>query len=145
MTEFNRAFVDICAFIYYLERNPSRFEPVKYFFSWCCKTSKQLVTSAITVEEYCIAPYRDNNLNLIHDFNRFLSDMDIQTVSIDRIVANQAAQIRASFPAFKPMDALQLAAAVQSGCDMFLTNDKQLRQFTGLRIFLIADLEQNGQ
>ncbi len=28
------------------------------------------------------------------------------------------------------MDALQLAATVISGCNVFLTNDKQLRQYT---------------
>ena len=31
------------------------------------------------------------------------------------------------------MDALQLASACVYGCDVFLTNDKQLCQFTELR------------
>ena len=30
------------------------------------------------------------------------------------------------------MDALQLASACTQGCDLFLTNDKQLRQFKEL-------------
>ena len=37
--------------------------------------------------------------------------------------------IRAEYGYFKAMDALQLASACIHGCDLFLTNDKQLKQF----------------
>lgn len=36
--------------------------------------------------------------------------------------------IRARFKDFKSIDTLQIGAAIQSDCDLFLTNDKQLRQ-----------------
>ena len=140
MTEFNRAFADTCSFIYYLERNPTYYEATKGFFSLCYSTAKVLVTSAVTIEEYSIVPYRNSDYELLTDFNRFLSDMKIQVLNIDRVVADRAAQIRAAYPSFKPMDALQLAAAVQIGCDLFLTNDRQLRQFTELPVLLIQEL-----
>lgn len=38
------------------------------------------------------------------------------------------------------MDALQLVAAVKSGCSIFLTNDKQLRQFKELTVVTMDDL-----
>ena len=38
------------------------------------------------------------------------------------------------------MDALQLAAAVISGCNAFLTNDKQLRQFMEIKVMTMDDL-----
>ncbi len=37
------------------------------------------------------------------------------------------------------MDALQLAAACVLGCDLFLTNDKQLRQFKELRCITVEE------
>ncbi len=37
------------------------------------------------------------------------------------------------------MDALQLAAAVTASCDVFLTNDKQLRQFDGVRCVTVEE------
>ena len=114
MTEFNRAFVDTCVFIYYLERNPNCFETVKEFFSYSYENSNELVTSAVTIAEYSIIPYRNNDLNLIADFNRFLSDMAIHVADVDRAVADKAAQIRAVHSSFKHMDALQLAVAVQN-------------------------------
>ena len=54
-------------------------------------------------------------------------------------ITEKAAQIRADYVSFKAMDALQLAAAVLTGCDIFLTNDKQLCQFTELRVVVIDD------
>lgn len=43
------------------------------------------------------------------------------------------------------MDALQLAAAVVSGCDLFITNDKQLKQYKGIECITMDDLQQYMQ
>jgi predicted nucleic acid-binding protein len=43
---------------------------------------------------------------------------------------------------FKAMDALQLAVACLSGCDLFLTNDKQLRQFKEIKCIVVDELEK---
>lgn len=67
--------------------------------------------------------------------------MDIEIKSIDRAIADKAAQIRAEYKGFKSMDALQLATACLSGCDLFLTNDKQLRQFKEIKCITVDELE----
>lgn len=54
-------------------------------------------------------------------------------------MAKRAAQIRAQYKDFKAMDSLQLAIACETGCDLFLTNDKQLRQFKELRCITVKD------
>ena len=54
-------------------------------------------------------------------------------------IAKRTAQIRAEYKGFKAMDALQLAAAYEKGCDVFLTNDNQLKQFQGMRCVLIDE------
>lgn len=56
-------------------------------------------------------------------------------------IAKEAAGIRAEYKTFKSMDALQLAAAALMGCDLFLTNDKQLKQFAGIRCITVDKLE----
>ena len=67
--------------------------------------------------------------------------MEIEVRNIDKIIAKKAAQIRAKYRFFKTMDALQLATACLSGCDLFLTNDRQLKQFTEIECILVAELE----
>ena len=54
--------------------------------------------------------------------------MDISVRSIDSDTAFLAAQLRAKYQGIKAMDSLQLASAIQNHCDVFLSNDKQLRQ-----------------
>ena len=54
-------------------------------------------------------------------------------------IARRAAEIRAEYRDFKAMDALQLAAAVHADCDVFLTNDKQLRQFRELKCVTVEE------
>jgi predicted nucleic acid-binding protein len=49
------------------------------------------------------------------------------------VVFRKAAEIRAQHN-FKSPDALHLAAAVLSACDVFLTNDAQLIRFPDLTI-----------
>ena len=42
---------------------------------------------------------------------------------------------------FKAMDALQLASASLSDCDLFLTNDRQLRRFKEVKCITVDELE----
>ena len=67
--------------------------------------------------------------------------MDIEVCSIDKTIAEKAAQIRAGYKYFKTMDALQLATACLSGCDLFLTNDNQLRQFKEVKCVTIGEID----
>lgn len=103
-------------------------------------SGKEFVTLAITIEEYSIVPYRENNIKLLKDFDMLIEDTETDVVDITKSVTKKAAQIRADYKCFKAMDALQLAAAVKNSCGVFLTNDKQLRQFKELTVMTMDDL-----
>lgn len=66
--------------------------------------------------------------------------MNIEVVNIDSNIAEQGAKIRGLYKDFKAMDALQIAAAIVSECDMFFTNDRQLRQEKELPCMTLDDL-----
>lgn len=99
------------------------------------------ITSAVTVTEYLTYPYQQNNLKQINAFYDFIDGTDIEIKSINKVIAEKAAQIRAEYKSFKTMDTLQLATACLSGCDLFLTNDKQLRQFKEIKCVTVEELE----
>ncbi len=140
MIEFKRIYIDTSPYIYYLEKNPQYSDKVKNFFMQGYNTGKEFVTSTITVEEYAIVPYREKNKKLLDDFDRLLEDTGTDILDITKPIAKKAAEIRACYSKFKAMDALQLAAAVVSGCNVFLTNDKQLRQFMEIMVMTMDDL-----
>lgn len=141
MTEFKRVFIDTAPIIYYLENSSVYLDPIKRFFTKCIDEKIQLVTSAITIEEYLVFPYSNGKMEFADNFKRFVSYMNIEIVNIDSEVADQGAKIRGQYKNFKAMDALQIAAAIVSGCDMFFTNDGQLRQEKELPCMTMEDLQ----
>ncbi|MDE6662788.1 MAG: PIN domain-containing protein, partial [Lachnospiraceae bacterium] len=130
MTGYKKVFLDTAPFIYFIEKNeknPLYFDKVKKFLMESYDNDVDMETSVITVEEYMVFPYRNSEQKYINLFKKLLKELEINIIDIDREIAEKAARIRAEYKAFKAMDALQLAAACAVGCDLFLTNDKQLR------------------
>ena len=140
MIEYRKIFIDTAPFIYYLEQNPRYYAAIVSFLEQCFAERAFLFTSAVTVEEYCVFPYRNNNRNLIENFYHFIWDMNVKVISIDEMIADKAAQIRSEYQGFKAMDALQLASASMQNCQIFLTNDKQLKQFKEISCITMEEL-----
>ena len=139
MTEYKKVFVDTAPFIYLLERGIYYEKIQKLFADWYHKKTS-IITSVITVEEYCVYPYKQNHLEFINNFDQFLLAFGIDIYPIDIEIAKKAAWIRSKYPAFKAMDSLQLAVAEINQCDCFLTNDKQLNQYTRVSSLIVGDL-----
>lgn len=144
MTDYNKVFVDTAPFIYFIEKNlnnPQYYDKVKNFFMNGYDNNKEFVTSVITMEEYFVFPYRNNNHSYIEMFNRLVAITNMEIVEVNQEIAKKAAQIRAEYKGFKAMDAIQLAVACLTKCDLFLTNDKQLKQFKEIKCITVDDLE----
>lgn len=144
MTEYKKVFVDTAPFIYLIEKNeenPQYFNKVKKFFDNAYNSDVDFVTSVITMEEYMVFPYRINAEAYIAMFEKLIRTLGFKVRVIDEAIARKAARIRAEYKSFKAMDALQLAVASLSGCDLFLTNDRQLRQFKEVKCITVDELE----
>ena len=144
MIDFKKVFVDTAPFIYFIEKdsnNPQYHEKVKMFFKDGYDNDKKFVSSVITMEEYFVYPYRNKEYSFIDMFDRLVKTTNMEIIEISREIAKKAAKIRAEYKGFKAMDALQLAAACLSGCELFLTNDKQLRQFKEIKCLTVEELD----
>lgn len=144
MTDYKKVFIDTSPFIYFIEKNehnPQYYDKIKKFLNDSYNRDVDFVSSVITVEEYLVFPYRIHSQQYIDLFKKLVKTLEMEVVIIDEKIAEKAAQIRAEFKSFKAMDALQLGAASLSKCDLFLTNDKQLRQFKEVRCVTIDELE----
>ena len=93
------------------------------------------------MEEYLVFPYKINLQEYIDLFESLIKALELEVAIIDEKIAKEAAKIRAEYKAFKAMDALQLAVASLSNCDLFLTNDKQLKQFKEIKCITVDELE----
>ena len=99
---------------------------------------RALITSALTLLEVLVVPYRAGNRLLAERYEALLTrSRGIRLVELSRDQLRAAAQLRAATGANVP-DALQLVAAIGAGCTTFLTNDRRLPPVPGLRIIQLA-------
>lgn len=135
----SKIFIDTAPFIYALENNELYSLKVQKAFIDYYDSFTPLFTSFLTFTEYCVVPYK-NNLQKIKDFETFIFDAQIEIESLTKEVAEYASFIRSKYQGIKAMDALQLASAIQNNCDVFLTNDKQLKQVQEISGLLVDEL-----
>ena len=142
MTDCNKIFLDTSPLIYFLDEASLYHNTVKKIFSSLFTGSNSFILSTITCMEYLVLPYRAGDQAAVQALWDFVTACNIQIVSINQDVAIQAAKIRAEHTYFKAMDALQLSAAQYHNCQLFLTNDKQLKQFNKLDCIVVAEWEK---
>ena len=134
-----RVAVDTAIFIYYIEENPQFLPLVGPLFEEAARGDRELVTSAVTLLEVLVVPYRAGDLALAERYEVLLTrSRGLQLVELDRAQLRAAAQLRATHRLRTP-DALQLAAALSRGCPTFITNDRALPELPGLRIVQLED------
>lgn len=95
-----------------------------------------IVSSDLTRLECRVKPLRDENAAVLKDFDDFFEGAIDVMVGLSRDVVDGATGIRARY-GFKVPDALHLAAALWSNCEVFLTNDHRLDSFRELTVEVI--------
>jgi predicted nucleic acid-binding protein len=134
-----KIFLDTAVFIYFLEANPLYVDKVEKFLENSINNNYELITSTVTIMEFCTKPYELGNTGLISQFNDFLSILKITSISINEEIALEAAKLRGKYKSLKGMDSLQVASAIKGGCNKFISNDRKLKQITEINIELVED------
>lgn len=131
--------LDTAAFIYFIESHPLYLPPLLSVFTAADEERLTIVTSAVTLLEVLVVPYRAGNLALANRYEALLNrSRGVRLREIDRALLRAAAQLRA-VAGMRTPDALQLAAALAEGCTTFVTNDRRLPSLPGLRILQVDD------
>jgi predicted nucleic acid-binding protein len=137
----NKVFLDTALVIYYVEATPGFTEVARLVFTLLGEGNFQAVVSPVTLAECLVMPIRLGQTQPQQDFIDLLTNTDgILFVPIDASVSQKAAEVRVRY-GLKLPDALQIAAALVSGCDAFLTNDVALQRVTELRVLVLGTLE----
>ena len=93
----------------------------------------QFAVSDLTRLECRVRPIALGDQIKLAGFDAFFARPDIQRVSLTTAVYDKATIVRATCN-FKLGDSLHLAAAIEAGCDRFLTNDHRLSKCTDIAI-----------
>lgn len=130
--------VDTAIFIYFIDENPRFLPEILPLFEEADQGKRELITSAMTLLEVMVVPFRAGNRLLAERYEALLTrSRGIRLVELSHDQLRAAAQFRAA-TSVKTPDALQLVAAIGAGCTTFLTNDRRLPPVPGLRILELA-------
>lgn len=133
--------LDSAIFIYWIEENPDYLSQVEPLFRAIDRGEIEVVTSAITLLEVLVVPYRAGKVALAERYEQLLTRAaHLRVVDIDRQQLRAAAQLRAVHGVRTP-DALQLAAGLAKGATTMITNDRRLPEIPGLDVLQLSELE----
>jgi predicted nucleic acid-binding protein len=134
-----RTAIDTSLFIYFLEEDRRFLHLIEPLFVEADAGVRELVTSALTLLEVLVIPYRAGDRSLADQYEQLLThSRGIRVIDLSRDQLRDAAQLRAA-TGVKTPDALQLAAAIGSGCSAFVTNDRRIPKIPGMRVLQLTD------
>lgn len=131
--------LDTTAIIYFIEQEPRYVSQLRPLFIQADQGERTLVTSALTLHEVLVLPFRTGNRVLAERYEQLLTrSRGVRLIDISRGVLRSAAQLRAA-ASIKAPDALHLATAINAGCLHFITNGRRLPAVPGLRVIQLSD------
>jgi predicted nucleic acid-binding protein len=130
--------LDTAAFIYFIEEHPRFLSIVEPVFQAIDAGDLEGVTSALTLLEVLVVPYRANDTALESRYETILTrSRGLRLIDLSLPQLRAAAQLRAA-TGMKTPDALRVTAALSAGCTALLTNDDRWpASVGGLRILRI--------
>ncbi len=140
MTGSNSIFLDTSPIIYLIENNQRYYSKVSRFLVDSIITEMTFSTSVISIAEFGVKPKKIGKLELINEMEQLLSSLQVKVADVTIEIANLASTLRARYEFLKGIDSLQLAVAINLNCNLFLTNDKALKQVSEMKVLTIDDL-----
>lgn len=133
---------DTAPIIYFVEANPSYIVLVNAIFQEIDKDNLKAVTSTISLTEVLVHPFEKQLSVLQQQYTHLLlHSRHFITIPLDAAVAIHAAELRAKYKSqnLRTPDAIQLAVALQEGCQAFITNDKRLKVVKEIEVLVLDD------
>jgi predicted nucleic acid-binding protein len=128
-----RVYCDSVVLIYYFEGTPPFNTRATTRLAALWAAGDLLASSDMVRLECRMHPIRFGDTVRLAEYDNLFTQPNVELVPITTAVFDRATVIRATHN-FKLADSLHLAAAVESGCDSFLTNDTRLSLFTDIPV-----------
>lgn len=136
----DRLGVDSAPIIYFIEQHSRYIELLDAVFERIDSGVFVGVSSVITLTEVLTLPIKQGDTRLENSYvELLLHAANFTTAPIEPAIAIRAAALRARYGIRTP-DAVQLACAIEHGCQAFLTNDRGLRSVSEIQVIVLEDL-----
>jgi len=133
-------FLDTAPLIYYIEEKKQYAKILDVLFSTNSKGKFIFHTSVITLLEVLVLPMRQKEHQLVNQYKEILCNSpSIEIFDLNIEITINAASLRAKY-SMKTPDAIQVASAVYSSADYFLTNDVRLKAVKEIEVLILDEL-----
>ena len=135
-----RLFLDTAPIIYFVEKDQRYAALLRSIFDRIDEGSLVAVTSPVTLAECLVLPFRAGLPGLAEDFAELIvSGNNTVFAPIEQEVATRSAELRAQYN-LSLMDAFQVAVALATKCEGFLTNDTKLKRVSGVDVLVLKEM-----
>jgi len=125
--------------IYFVEQNPVWGPKVTARLEELLAAGNEIAVSDLVRTECLAGPLAKGDIALVADYQAFFRDPAIRWLPLTGAVCERAALLRAaSNLRLKVPDCLHLAAAIEHGCELFLSHDEQLRICTAIHVEILT-------
>ena len=131
--------IDSSAFIAYAEEQMSLMRVLAQVFDRIFQGRIQGITTSLTLAEVFVHAKATQDAETEAKYRALLFAPTIRRVPVDDIIAERAADLRAQYRLATP-DAIQIATALEGGCDAFLTNDAALGRVVEIPVLVVSRL-----
>src|SRR3989338_2582930 len=138
LSSTNKISLDSNIILYYLHQDKN-FGKQSFDLLAAIKNKNKVISTLIYAESF-VYIFEQNDESLEKKQLRALEKIPkLQIVAPTKKICLLAAQLRAAYR-LKTPDAIHLATAIDSDCDIFITNDDNLKKVQEINVLTLADL-----
>lgn len=133
-----RVYFDTNIFIYIFEGSPQYQDAIKLVLQLVESEEIEAFTNEITLGELLVFPFKNKQERIARTYIQALNNPDFVALTpTTQDIHIKAAQIRAEY-GIKYPDAVHVASALLSACDVFLTNDRKIKAVDPLEMVYLS-------
>lgn len=138
LNQIDTIFIDTAPIIYYIEAHPQFGQLAKEVVSSFQSGEIDAFSSVITLVEVLTKPIEAGDEKLARKFAEFLKyGRNFSLIEISTSIAEKAGRLRGQYSGLRTIDAIQIAAAIEVRADIFITNDKKLKQIKEIKVLVL--------
>ena len=130
-----RICLDTNCVIYLIEKNPMWGPKIVSRLATATAAGDSVAVCDLARAECLIGPLKNSDAVVLAEYQRFFASPTVEMLPLSVAVCERAAELRVtSAMRFELVDCLHLAAAIEHGCGLFLTNDAKLASCSGITV-----------
>lgn len=142
--KYNSVSLDSSAFIYFIQEDPIYTPIVEHIFTEIAYGNIMGISSYLTLLEVLVKPIQKGEKEIAIQYRDFMLNNDyLRLLPLDKKVAETAAELRAKYNGnglkLRTPDAIHIATGIIDGADIFVTNDRKLKQVKEIEVIVLCE------